>query len=299
MIDEIGWQVRVASNAADSLYTGVENVPVTTEAHQAAVYAQLVRSSECDSSLKDLFFLPFIDETSLTGFQSGLLRADGTERPSYTAVTNAIAATGGRCTGRRVVWKHARSVLGARVFFRGLAVPKVSSRQRAWGFAVRTAEDARYVATVVPVGRADAHDDDVPVPLRPQLRAVGYAKANWTPRVRFPKRHLSPGRYVYRIVSRRRSIPAGRGSWSAGRSSSASHRGGFPPDPPPRGQSHAPDEGSGSLRGSRRPRRGSAAGSVPSPLEPAAGQRVTARRPRLPVPRAPEIGFSRRRDLPM
>ncbi len=200
MIDEIGWQVRVASDAPDSLYTGVENVPVTTEARQAAVYAQLVRSSECDSSLKDLFFLPFIDETSLTGFQSGLLRADGTERPSYTAVTNAISATGGRCTGRRVVWKHARGVLGARVFFRGLTVPKVSSRQRAWGFAVRTAEDARYVATVVPVRRATRTTTDVPVPLRPKLRAVGYAKANWTPRVRFPKRHLSPGRYAYRIV---------------------------------------------------------------------------------------------------
>ena len=45
MIDEVGWQVRVASTAADSPYTGVENVPVTTEAHQAAVYAQLVRSA--------------------------------------------------------------------------------------------------------------------------------------------------------------------------------------------------------------------------------------------------------------
>ena len=125
MIDEIGWQVRVASSAPDSPYTGVENVPVTTEAKQAAIYGQLVRSAECDHTLKDLFFLPFIDETSLTGFQSGLLRADGSERPSYTTVTNAIASTDGRCVGRRVVWKHARTVLGAHVFFHGLAVPKV------------------------------------------------------------------------------------------------------------------------------------------------------------------------------
>ncbi len=162
MIDEIGWQVRVASSAPDSPYTGVENVPVTTEAKQAAIYGQLVRSAECDHTLKDLFFLPFIDETSLTGFQSGLLRADGSERPSYTTVTNAIASTGGRCVGRRVVWKHARTVLGAHVFFHGLAVPKVSARQRAWGFAVRTAEDARYVATVVPVSRSKRATADVP-----------------------------------------------------------------------------------------------------------------------------------------
>ena len=153
MIDEVGWQVRVASAAVDSPYTGLENVPVATEAHQATVYGQLVRSAECDSSLKALFFMPFIDETSLTGFQSGLLRADGTERPSYTTVTNAIASTGGRCVGRRVVWKHARSVLGAKGLFHGLAIPKLASRQRAWGFAVRTAEDARYVATIVPASR--------------------------------------------------------------------------------------------------------------------------------------------------
>ncbi len=44
MIDEVGWQVRVASAAVDSPYTGLENVPVATEAHQATVYGQLVRS---------------------------------------------------------------------------------------------------------------------------------------------------------------------------------------------------------------------------------------------------------------
>ncbi len=199
MIDEVGWQVRVAAGAPDSPYTGVENVPVATEAHQAAVYAQLVRSAECDSTLKALFFMPFIDETSLSGFQSGLLRADGSERPSYTAVTNAIASSGGRCYGRRVVWKHTNTVLGARGFFPGLAVPKLASRQRAWGFAVRTAEDARYVATIVPANGPARTTYDVPGAPLATMEAVGYAKANWTPLVRFPKRFLPPGRYVYRV----------------------------------------------------------------------------------------------------
>ncbi len=208
MIDEIGWQVRVGSAAADSPYTGTENVPVTTEAKQAAIYGQLVRSAECDRTLKDLFFLPFIDETSLSGFQSGLLRADGTERPSYLSVTNTIATTDGRCVGRRVVWKHARTVLGARVFFHGLAVPKVSARQRAWGFAVTTAEDARYVATVVPVSRSARATTDVPRAPLAKMRAVGYAKANWTPLVRFPKRHLPRGRYAYRVVLQAAFNPA-------------------------------------------------------------------------------------------
>ena len=199
MIDEVGWQVKVASTAAGSLYTGTENVPVTTEARQADVYRQLVRSAECDGSLKALFFSPFIDETSLAGFQSGLERADGSERPSYVAVSNAIASTGGRCVGHRVSWKHASTVLGARAFFRGLATPKVSSRQRAWGFAIRTAEDAQYLATILPAKHGVRTTVDVPVAPRPQLQTAGYAKANWTPLVRFPRRFLPPGRYVYRV----------------------------------------------------------------------------------------------------
>jgi hypothetical protein len=31
------------------------------------------------------------------------------------------------------------------------------------------------------------------------MQAVGYAKANWTPLVQFPKLFLAPGRYVYRV----------------------------------------------------------------------------------------------------
>jgi hypothetical protein len=209
MIDEVGWQVRVASSAAGSLYTGTENVPVTTEARQADVYRQLVRSVECDSSLKALFFAPFIDETSLAGFQSGLERADGSERPAFTAVANTIASTGGRCVGRRVNWRHASTVLGAHAYFTGLTTPKVASRQRAWGFAVRTAEDAHYVATILPADHART-TVDIPVPARPQMQTAGYANANWTPLVRFPRRFLPPGRYVYRVDLRAAFNPARR-----------------------------------------------------------------------------------------
>jgi hypothetical protein len=206
MIDEVGWQVRVASAAAGSLYTGTENVPVTTEARQADVYRQLVRSAECDGSLKALFFSPFIDETSLAGFQSGLERADGTERPSYAAVSTTITSTGGRCVGRRLSWKHVSTVLGAHAFFSGLATPKVASRQRAWGFAVRTAEDAHYVATILPVTARTTVD--VPAPPGPEMQTAGYAKANWTPLVRFPRGVLPPGRYVYRVDLRAAFNPA-------------------------------------------------------------------------------------------
>jgi hypothetical protein len=208
LIDEVGWQVRVDSSAADSLYTGAENVAVASESHQADVYAQLVKATACDASVKALFFMPFIDETSLTGFQSGLVRADGTERASYTSVKSAIAATHGtRCLGKRVTWKPVRSVLGARAIFRGLAAPKSSIRQRAWSFAVRTSEDSRYVASIVPAG-AKRTTSDIPGPGLALMKASGYAKANWTPLVRFPKLLLRPGRYTYRVELRAAFNPA-------------------------------------------------------------------------------------------
>ena len=99
-------------------------------------------------------------------------------------------------------------MLGAQVFFHGLTIPKVASRQRAWGFAVRTAEDARYVATIVPAKPPTRTTYDVPAPAQAKLRASGYAKANWTPLVRFPRRYLAPGRYAYRIVLQAAFNPA-------------------------------------------------------------------------------------------
>jgi hypothetical protein len=210
IIDEVGWQVRVDTSAPDSLYTGSENVAVASETHQASIYGQLIRAASCDSSIKALFFMPFIDETSLSGFQSGLLRADGTERPSYTAVKSAISATHGHCTARAVAWKPAKTVLGAHAMFRGLATPKSSVRQRAWSFALRTAEDSRYVATVIPAAqRARAGVGSLTTPL-PLLRAAGVARANWTPLVRFPKLFLAPGRYAYRVELRAAFNPARR-----------------------------------------------------------------------------------------
>ena len=223
MIDEIGWQVRVASSAPDSPYIGVENVPVTTEAKQATIYGQLVRSAECDPTLKDLFFLPFIDETSLTGFQSGLLRADGSERPSYTTVTNAIAATGGRCIGRRVVWKHARTVLGAKVFFHGLAVPKCRVEaarvglRRPYGRGRTVRRDRRAREPVEARHRRRAHGSRWrrcarPATRRPTgRRSCGSRSATFRPAVT---------RTAW--SSRRRSIPLESGSSSAGPSSFAS-----------------------------------------------------------------------------
>ena len=118
VVSEIGWQVGVVAPSA-SAYYGHENVATTNEATQAAIYGELVRRLSCDPDVTDLLFLHLVDESDLSGFQSGLERADGSRRPSYDAVKQAIAQTHGRCLGKALTWRHATGVVGAAVRFAG------------------------------------------------------------------------------------------------------------------------------------------------------------------------------------
>src|SRR5207244_11509502 len=111
----------------------------TDEATQAAIYGELVRRLSCDPDVTDLLFLHLVDETDLSGFQSGLERADGSRRPSYDAVKQAIAQTHGRCLEKPLTWRHATGIVGASVRFSG---------RRA---TARAAEAATYAAAYVRV----------------------------------------------------------------------------------------------------------------------------------------------------
>jgi hypothetical protein len=82
-LDEIGWQVDTAGVEG---HTGDENVPVTTEEHQAEVYAEVVRLAACDADIAQINIFGFRDDASRAGFQAGLRRVDGTARPSLDAV---------------------------------------------------------------------------------------------------------------------------------------------------------------------------------------------------------------------
>ena len=83
LIDEIGWQTALPASSM-SAYTGAETVPVTSDAAQATVYGQIIAHAACDSSIASVLFSPFVDETQLSGFQSGLERADGRSAPRRT-----------------------------------------------------------------------------------------------------------------------------------------------------------------------------------------------------------------------
>lgn len=212
-IDEIGWQVGVVP-AARHAYRGSENVATTDEASQAAIYVEMIRLLSCDPSVEGVHLFRLADNPDLNRFQSGLIRADGTRRPSFDAVRSLMASTGGRCTATRRSWKATRSVFGAGADFGKIERPK-PARQTFWGFKATAVEQARYRAGVFRVsgpgklsrtGRAAIvrglgadRRRTTARSLRPVLATRGQVNAYWRPLVRFGKTTLRPGYYVYAI----------------------------------------------------------------------------------------------------
>ena len=129
-LDEVGWQVDTAARTG---YRGKENVPVTDEVTQAAIYGQLIREAACDPDVASLSFFGYRDDGLRTGFQAGLARVDGSARASAAAVQAAIAASG--CAGAPLVWSPGSNVLGTKVAVGGQA-GQVTTR-------VAAGEDAR------------------------------------------------------------------------------------------------------------------------------------------------------------
>jgi hypothetical protein len=176
-----------------SSYYGRENVPVTDEATQAAIYGELVRRLSCDPSVTDLLFLHLVDETDLSGFQSGLERADGSHRPSYDVVKQAIAQTHGRCLGTPAVWRHATGVVGGAVTFTGLRA------------TARADEDATYASAYVrvsPKRRPSRGKIDRALTSGELEAAEGDVAAGGAVRVSRPAHPARPGTYVLAVSLR-------------------------------------------------------------------------------------------------
>jgi len=115
-LDEVGWQVDTTGLLG---YRGQENVGVTDEITQAAIYGQMIRDAACDPDIASLSFFGFRDDGLRTGFQAGLERADGTERAAALAVQTAIPEG---CAGLLRAWTPGASVLGTKVAVGGKGV---------------------------------------------------------------------------------------------------------------------------------------------------------------------------------
>jgi hypothetical protein len=147
-LDEVGWQVDTSGNPA---YEGAENVRVTSEQTQAAIYAELVRFVSCDPDVAQLNFFGYYDERNRAGWQSALRRADGSERPANAAVASAIAA--GCTTGLRR-WSPLARPDGASVEFAVNA--KAKGQRLVVRYTPTAAEDVTVRAGFVPAATPKA-----------------------------------------------------------------------------------------------------------------------------------------------
>ena len=140
-LDEVGWQVDTSRHAG---YQGVENVRVTTEEAQAAIYAELVRSAACDPGIAEVNVFGFYDDVPRDrGFQAALNRVDGSPRPSAAAVQAAIADTARGCSTPSPVWRPAAGVVG-------VSTPLVTPDAGAVAVEVGALEGAGAVVCLLP-----------------------------------------------------------------------------------------------------------------------------------------------------
>jgi hypothetical protein len=182
------------------MYTGVETPSLrpVSEQTQADYYSQIIRSLECDPSVRMVSFFHLVDETDLDRWQSGLERVDGSHRPSYDSVKQTIAQTGGNCLGNAVTWRHATGVILPTAAWGSLT--RQPWNRRVWRFTASAGEESAYVAGLFKAGPSKAAITKRLAGGRPKplLTAKGTIKAT-KKLVTFPVRKLTPGRYVYAI----------------------------------------------------------------------------------------------------
>ena len=203
-LDEYGYQVATEYNDA---YSGTENVPVTTEANQAWMYGQVPRLVACDPAVESFSIFGFVDEPDRgAGFQAGLVRRDGTPRPSLNAFRDAIE-TG--CVGAWTRWAPAKAVIGAGVEF-GDASPK-PAKQTLWQASATAAEAALAHLALVKVKtptRRRCGPGKVDVGRVLQRRSAGHelvlegefeVRASRSPLLQLDRKELAPGCYFYAL----------------------------------------------------------------------------------------------------
>jgi hypothetical protein len=202
-IDESGTQVTIDPAKVDpKLYTGKENVPLVDEVTQARYYADLISLVKCDPDVQTLDLFHLIDEPFLLGFQSGLLRVDGSLRPSYAAVKKAIAAAG--TCAKPHAWRHTTGVIGARGTWN--LKPKIR-RQRTFWSQVGAGEEATvetgiFDATAGTPAAASLRTSLSGGPSTALAQLGGLVKANTSRAFRFSPVRLVPGRYVFAALLR-------------------------------------------------------------------------------------------------
>jgi hypothetical protein len=153
----------------------------------------------CDASVRSILFFLLRDEPDLDRWQSGLVRADGTRRPSFDTVKATMAATNGNCAGPMRSWRHSTTVAGAKIKFPRKRV--LPARRLTLAMVANAEEDATVEASLYR-GKKRV------------LRQRSNVKAYRSSIVRFSTR-FRPGRYTFRVTVRAAMNPARKKSFSA------------------------------------------------------------------------------------
>jgi hypothetical protein len=201
-LDETGWQTAAPADHAFA-YSGNENNQTIDESTQAQIYGDLIKYLECDSSVQDVLFYRLLDESDLTRWQSGLLRADGSYKPSFDAVRQTIGDTGGRCTGQMRTFQHITGVAGANAAFQ---IARKPVRATAFSLTVTAEEGATATGRIVRIkspklsqAQRQALSSSFTQPTGVVASADTRVQARWSPVVQFPQHRLKKGWYVYAV----------------------------------------------------------------------------------------------------
>ena len=192
-LDEVGTQTPITGHEA-AYADPPDNVPLASLAQQAQYYTNLMELAACDPDVKSLLFFPLLDNTEISsGFQSGLLFADGVGKPAYLAVKGKIASSHGACqggvSGIAQTWQHTTQVVGALAKF-GSGIQPSANEDVTYKAAIFPASGSTTPALSRALASAKVHAD---------ATVNGSFRAYYHPTVTFPGAVLAAGSYVYAI----------------------------------------------------------------------------------------------------
>jgi hypothetical protein len=162
----------------------------------------------CDSAVSAVNIFGFVDEADRgAGFQAGLVRKDGTARPSLSTFRDAIGAG---CAGAQVSWSPSKGVVGAGVTFSDSS-PK-PAKQSAWNTSVTAGEDATARLGLFKVKTTGSRCTPGQVDVLQLFSGKGSAtqerildgefavNGGYSPLLQLDKQALAPGCYFYATV---------------------------------------------------------------------------------------------------
>jgi hypothetical protein len=204
-LNEVGWQVSIPASSAGAYY-GRESVPrLADERTQADTYAALLPYFACDPSVRSMLYYGLVDEPDLDRWQAGLIRADHTRRPSFVTVRSALARGLARCTRRQKTWRHKTDVVGATARF---GERRRSGSEKSWAFVAASEEASTFTAAMYRLqGRrlSAAQRNRLRARVgrrrgpKPVFSARGIVRAHAGTFIRFARKRVAPGRYVFAI----------------------------------------------------------------------------------------------------